>query len=100
MGGRGRAALLVAVNLTPSRVGRALRSIHGGEEAAGALGVDTARYKLATFIAGAVLAGVAGAFLTHYNGGGGPPGGRPLQARAAVRRVVGGGAAGAPPPPL
>jgi branched-chain amino acid transport system permease protein len=57
------AALFLAVNLIHSRVGRALRSIHGGEEAAGALGVDTARYKLATFIAGAVLAGVAGAFL-------------------------------------
>jgi branched-chain amino acid transport system permease protein len=66
------AALLLAVNLIHSRVGRALRSIHGGEEAAGALGVDTARYKLATFVAGAVLAGVAGAFLTHYNGGIGP----------------------------
>jgi branched-chain amino acid transport system permease protein len=66
------AALLLAVNLIHSRVGRALRSLHGGEEAAGALGVDTARYKLATFIAGAVLAGVAGAFLTHYNGGIGP----------------------------
>jgi branched-chain amino acid transport system permease protein len=66
------AALFLAVNLIHSRVGRALRSIHGGEEAAGALGVDTARYKLATFITGAVLAGVAGAFLTHYNGGIGP----------------------------
>jgi branched-chain amino acid transport system permease protein len=66
------AALLLAVNLIRSRVGRALRAMHGGEEAAGALGVDTARYKLAVFVAGAVLAGVAGALLTHYNGGIGP----------------------------
>jgi len=66
------AAMLLAVNLVNSRVGRALRSIHGGEEAANALGVNTTRYKLATFVASAVLAGIAGAFLTHYNGGIGP----------------------------
>jgi branched-chain amino acid transport system permease protein len=64
--------LALAVNLVHSRVGRALRSIHGGEEAAGAMGVDTARYKLATFVLSAVFAGVAGVFLTHYNGGIGP----------------------------
>ena len=66
------AALLLAVNLIHSRVGRALRSIHGGEEAANALGVNTTRYKLATFVLSAVFAGVAGVFLTHYNGGIGP----------------------------
>jgi branched-chain amino acid transport system permease protein len=65
-------AMLLAINLVHSRVGRALRSIHGGEEAANALGVNTTRYKLAVFVASAVLAGVAGAFLTHYNGGIGP----------------------------
>ena len=65
-------AMLLAVNLVNSRVGRALRSIHGGEDAANALGVNTTRYKLATFVASAVLAGIAGAFLTHYNGGIGP----------------------------
>jgi branched-chain amino acid transport system permease protein len=64
--------LALAINLVHSRVGRALRSIHGGEEAAGAMGVDTARYKLATFVLSAVFAGVAGVFLTHYNGGIGP----------------------------
>ena len=60
------------INLVHSRVGRALRSIHGREEAAHSLGVNTSRYKLATFVASAVLAAVAGAFLTHYNGGIGP----------------------------
>jgi branched-chain amino acid transport system permease protein len=64
--------LVLAVNLVHSRVGRALRSIHGGEEAAGAMGVDTARYKLATFVLSAMFAGIAGVFLTHYNGGIGP----------------------------
>ena len=36
------------------------------------MGVDTARYKLFTFVLSAVLAAIAGVFLTHYNGGIGP----------------------------
>jgi branched-chain amino acid transport system permease protein len=36
------------------------------------MGIDTARYKLNTFVLSAVLAAVAGIFLTHYNGGIGP----------------------------
>jgi len=64
--------MVLLINLINSRVGRALRSIHGAEDAAAAMGVDTARYKLNTFILSAVLAAVAGVFLTHYNGGIGP----------------------------
>ncbi len=64
--------LLALVNLVSSRAGRALRALHDGEEAAGAMGVDTARYKLNVFIIGAVYAAVAGALLTHYNGSIGP----------------------------
>jgi branched-chain amino acid transport system permease protein len=64
--------LVMLINLIHSRVGRALRSIHGAEDAAGAMGVDTAAYKLATFVLSAVLAALAGALLTHYNGGIGP----------------------------
>ncbi len=66
------AAMVLLANLIHSRVGRALRSIHGAEDAASAMGVDTARYKLYTFMLSAVLAAVAGVFLTHYNGGIGP----------------------------
>ena len=66
------AAMVLLTNLIHSRVGRALRSIHGAEDAANAMGVDTARYKLYTFMLSAVLAAVAGVFLTHYNGGIGP----------------------------
>jgi branched-chain amino acid transport system permease protein len=66
------AAMLLLVNLIHSRVGRALRSIHGAEDAANAMGVDTARFKLSTFMLSAVLAAVAGVFLTHFNGGIGP----------------------------
>lgn len=66
------AAMLLLVNLIHSRVGRALRAIHGAEDASNAMGVDTARYKLSTFMLSAVLAAIAGVFLTHFNGGIGP----------------------------
>ncbi|HTP05383.1 MAG TPA: branched-chain amino acid ABC transporter permease [Nitrospirota bacterium] len=65
-------AMLLLVNLINSRVGRALRAIHGAEDASNAMGVDTSRYKLYTFVLSAVLAAIAGVFLTHFNGGIGP----------------------------
>ncbi len=65
-------AVILLLNLIHSRVGRALRSIHGAEEAANAMGVNTARYKLYIFILSAVFAALAGVFVTHYNGGIGP----------------------------
>jgi branched-chain amino acid transport system permease protein len=65
-------ALLLLVNLVESRVGRALRAIHGAEDAAGSMGVDVARFKLKTFVVSAGLAAVGGVFLTHFNGGIGP----------------------------
>jgi branched-chain amino acid transport system permease protein len=65
-------ALLVLANLVESRVGRALRAIHGAEDAASSMGVDVARFKLLTFVLSAVLAAVGGSFLTHFNGGIGP----------------------------
>ncbi len=66
------AAILLMVNLINSRVGRALRSLHGGEDASDAMGVDTARYKVIIFVIGAIFAALAGFFMTHYNGGIGP----------------------------
>jgi branched-chain amino acid transport system permease protein len=60
------------LNLVDSRTGRALKAIHGAEEAAEAMGVDTARFKLKVFVLSAAFASVAGVFLTHYNGGIGP----------------------------
>jgi len=64
--------LWLLLNLIDSRVGRALRAIHGSEEAAEAIGVNTARFKLNVFVLSAVYAAIAGVFLTHYNGGIGP----------------------------
>ena len=64
--------MVLLLNLIDSRVGRALRAIHGSEEAAAAVGVNTARLKLSVFVLSAVFAALAGVFLTHYNGGIGP----------------------------
>jgi branched-chain amino acid transport system permease protein len=64
--------MILLRNLIDSRVGRALRSIHGSEEAAESTGVNTARFKLKVFVLSAVFAALAGVFLTHYNGGIGP----------------------------
>jgi len=66
------AAMVLAINLIHSRVGRALRSIHENEEAAHSLGVNTNRYKLFIFILSALFAAVGGVLLTHYNGSIGP----------------------------
>ncbi|GBE00352.1 leucine/isoleucine/valine transporter permease subunit [bacterium BMS3Abin07] len=65
-------AFITLLNLVDSRVGRALRSIHGAEDASSAVGVNTAKYKLNTFVLSAAFASIAGVFLTHYNGGIGP----------------------------
>ncbi|OHD69389.1 MAG: branched-chain amino acid ABC transporter permease [Spirochaetes bacterium RBG_16_49_21] len=66
------AGIIILNNLVDSRVGRALRSIRGSEEAANTMGVNTARYKLFIFVISAVFACIAGVFLTHFNGGIGP----------------------------
>jgi len=64
--------VILLINLVNSRVGRALRYIHGSEEASSAMGINTPRFKLNVFVLGALFASVAGIFLTHYNGGIGP----------------------------
>ncbi len=64
--------LLLLINLIYSRTGRALRYLHGSEEAANAMGINAARFKLSIFILAAVFASVAGIFLTHFNAGIGP----------------------------
>jgi branched-chain amino acid transport system permease protein len=65
-------AMVLAINLVHSRIGRALQSIHQDEEAAHSLGVNTYRYKVCTFVFSALLAAVGGVLLTHYNGSIGP----------------------------
>jgi branched-chain amino acid transport system permease protein len=60
------AVLLVAWNVVHSRVGRALRSIHGSEIAAETLGVDTTKYKLQVFALSAAFASLAGSLYAHH----------------------------------
>jgi len=58
--------LLLSLNIIRSRVGRALRSIHGSELAASAMGVNVSKYKISVFVFSAVLASVAGSLYAHY----------------------------------
>jgi branched-chain amino acid transport system permease protein len=58
--------LLFSINVIHSRIGRAFRSIHGSEDAANAMGVNTAKYKIQIFVMSAVYASIAGTLYTHY----------------------------------
>ncbi|MES1977422.1 MAG: branched-chain amino acid ABC transporter permease [Pseudomonadota bacterium] len=61
-------ALMAAYRLKESRFGMALAAIAGSEDAAKALGIDVARYKLAAFVIAAVYAAVAGSLMAHFVG--------------------------------
>jgi branched-chain amino acid transport system permease protein len=58
--------MVVARNLLNSRVGRALRAIHGSEVAANSLGVNTADYKVKVFVLSAMFASISGSLYAHY----------------------------------
>ncbi len=61
-------ALLLALNLVRSGVGRGLAALAGDETAAAALGVDTQRAKIKVFVLSAVFASIAGSLFAHcYN---------------------------------
>ncbi len=63
--------LFFSYRLNRSRVGRAFKAIREDELAAGAMGINSTRYKVLAFVIGAVLAGVVGAmsapFLNTWN---------------------------------
>jgi len=58
--------IVLSLNIVNSRVGRALRSIHGGEVAANTMGVDTDRHKLQVLVLSAVYASLAGSLYAHF----------------------------------
>jgi len=58
-------SLLVARNLIRSSHGRALISIREDEIAAGTMGINTFRYKMAGFVVGCSFAGLAGGLYAH-----------------------------------
>lgn len=60
------AVIIIALNIVNSRVGRALRAIHGSEVAANVTGVDTARYKVQILVISAVIASLAGSLYAHF----------------------------------
>jgi len=65
-------AMMLAINLIDSHIGRVLRSIHQNEEAAHSLGVNIHRCKLFTFVLSALFAALGGIFLSHYTASIGP----------------------------
>lgn len=59
--------VVVIHNIVRSDAGRALVSIREDELAAEAMGVNTTRYKVTSFVIGSGFAGVAGVLFAHYN---------------------------------
>jgi branched-chain amino acid transport system permease protein len=62
-------ALLVlwfSLNILFSRVGRALRSMHGSEIAAGAMGINLSFLKIQVFVLSAIYASIAGSLYAHF----------------------------------
>lgn len=58
--------LIFSLNVINSRVGRALRAVHGSELAASTMGVDASRYKLGVFVLSAIYASIAGSLYAHF----------------------------------
>ncbi len=58
--------LIVSLNAVHSRVGRALRAIHGSEIASKTLGVDAAKYKVQIFVLSAVFGALSGSLYAHF----------------------------------
>jgi len=61
-------ALLSAAGIRRSRLGRAFVAVAGSEDAARALGIDVARYKLIAFTISAAYAAIAGSLFVHAVG--------------------------------
>jgi branched-chain amino acid transport system permease protein len=58
--------LIFSLNVINSRVGRALRAVHGSELAANAMGVETSQYKAQVFVLSAIYASMAGSLYAHF----------------------------------
>jgi branched-chain amino acid transport system permease protein len=61
-------AMLSAAGIRRSRIGRAFLAVAGSEDAARALGIDVARYKLLAFMISAAYASIAGSLFVHAVG--------------------------------
>ena len=59
-------AIVIGNNVVNSRVGRAMRAIHGSEIAAEVMGVDTAKFKLQALVMSTMMASLAGSLYVHF----------------------------------
>jgi branched-chain amino acid transport system permease protein len=85
------ATIILSLNIVNSRVGRALRSVHGSEVAANTAGVDTDKYKLQVLVLSAVYASLAGSLYAHFQAAVSPgPFGFVGSLELVVMSVVGG----------
>jgi len=58
--------LIISQNIVNSRIGRALRAVHGSEDAAESLGINVFRVKLKIFVVSAIYASIAGSLFAHH----------------------------------
>ncbi|GAC1405777.1 MAG: branched-chain amino acid ABC transporter permease [Candidatus Velthaea sp.] len=58
-------AAYIAARIKSTRVGRAMEAIRENELAAGAMGINTTRYKILAFVLAGSYAGLAGSLLAH-----------------------------------
>lgn len=66
IGGFAVITIVVVYNIVNSDIGRALISIREDELAAEAMGVNTTRYKVLSFVISSAFAGIAGALFGHF----------------------------------
>jgi branched-chain amino acid transport system permease protein len=66
IGGFAVITIVVVYNIVHSDVGRALISIREDELAAEAMGINTTRYKVLSFVISSAFAGIAGALFGHF----------------------------------
>jgi branched-chain amino acid transport system permease protein len=58
--------LIFTLNVIHSRIGRALRAIHGSDVAAASMGVNVESFKIQVFMLSAVYASIAGSLYAHF----------------------------------
>jgi branched-chain amino acid transport system permease protein len=66
IGGFAVITIIVVYNIVRSDIGRALISIREDELAAEAMGINTTRYKVLSFVISSAFAGIAGALFGHF----------------------------------
>lgn len=81
----------LSYNIVDSRVGRALRAVHGSEIAASSVGIDITKHKVQVFVLSGMYSGLAGALYAYYTGFVNPdPFGFMFSIKLVVMVVVGG----------